>query len=214
MALIVPTITTADVNEYKALVYKYHTFTNRIHIDVSSGELSPNQTLPETSIAWPKDWTVSVHMMVAQPSAHLAALLKLQPALVIFQAEVQEDLTPTLANLKQAGIKAGIVLQKTTYPGAVRPYIEAADHVLIFSGDLGKQGGTADLLQLEKAHIIQGIKKGIEIGWDGGANLTNVRAIAEAGISIINVGHAISGANDSAAAFTALQAEADKQGVF
>lgn len=214
MALIVPTITAVDAASYKTAVDTFGAFTNHVHVDISSGELSPNKTLPITDVAWPAGWTVSVHMMVGRPSAYLPVLTKLNPSLVIFQAEVQEDLLPTLAALKQAGIRAGIALAKTTYPGKARALIDASDHVLIFSGELGKQGGTADLLQLEKVDIIHSIKKDIEISWDGGANASNVRAIGHSGVNVIYVGSAISTAPDPAAALTALQAESEKPGVF
>lgn len=214
MALIVPTITAVDPAAYKTAIDIFNTFTNHVHIDISSGELSPDKTIPVANISWPAGWTVSIHMMVAQPSIHLPALIKLNPSLVIFQVEVQEDLLPTLAALKQANIRAGVAMTKPTFPGNIRALIEAADHALIFSGDLGKQGGTADLLQLEKVDLIRGIKKEIEIGWDGGADLKNVRAIAHSGIDVIYAGSAITNSPDPAAALTNLQAESEKQGVF
>ena len=53
----------------------------------------------------------------------------------------------------------------------------------------------------------------IEIGWDGGANLSNVRALAHAGIDVINVGSAITQATDPAAMYQSLLTESDKKGV-
>ena len=215
MALIViaPTILTNDSNRYKQLVELYHPFAKRVQIDISDGSLSAAKTVSETTIWWPKDWTVDVHMMVAQPSAHVDTLVKLKPHLVIFHAEVQEDLGPTFEKLKQNGIKVGVAIMKPTFPGSISSLIEASDHVMIFSGNLGETGGTADLLQLEKVRIVRRIKKDIEMGWDGGANMNNVRTIAQAGVTIINVGSAIVDAEDPAKMYGALMAEAEKQGV-
>ena len=47
------------------------------------------------------------------------------------------------------------------------------------------------MLQIEKAPIVRSIKQDVEIGWDGGANLDNIRAIAHADFDVINVGSAI-----------------------
>lgn len=151
--------------------------------------------------------------MVAKPSEHLPAILKIKPSLVIFQAEVNEDLLPIFQQLKAVGIKVGIALLKKTYPGKIKELISASDHVLIFAGEIGKQGGVADMLQIEKAPIVRSIKQDVEIGWDGGANLDNIRAIAHADFDVINVGSAIAKTTERSAMYNALIAEADKRGV-
>ena len=75
------------------------------------------------------------------------------------------------------------------------------------------QGGTADLMQMEKIPLIRNMKPELEIGWDGGANLTNVRALAHADLDIINVGSALSQASNPAETYAQLVAEIDKNGV-
>jgi ribulose-phosphate 3-epimerase len=139
--------------------------------------------------------------------------LKLNPSLCILHAEASEDLLPSFQTLKDAGIKVGVALLPSTFPGNVQQYIEAADHVLIFAGQLGVQGSPADLMQMEKIALVRNMKPEVEIGWDGGANMTNVRALAHAELDVINVGSAISQAADPAAAFNELVAEIDKNGV-
>ena len=62
------------------------------------------------------------------------------------------------------------------------------DHVLIFSGDLGKHGGVADLSLLEKVNKIKALHPGAEIGWDGGINDTNAAKLIDGGVSVLNVG--------------------------
>ena len=84
---------------------------------------------------------------------------------------------------------------------------------MIFAGSLGKQGGEADLLQIEKIKIVRKLKSDLEIGWDGGANLTNIRALAHADINVINVGSAISKAENPADAYSNLVEESKKRGV-
>ena len=96
---------------------------------------------------------------------------------------------------------------------SLQPYIDAADHVLIFAGHLGVQGSPADLMQMEKIPLIRELRPTVEIGWDGGANMSNIRALSHAGIDVINVGAAISKSESPAAAFSALKTEIDKNGV-
>ena len=128
-------------------------------------------------------------------------------------AEVNEDLLPIFDELKAHNIKVGVALLPSTFPGNVEQYIKAADHVLIFAGQLGAQGASADLMQMEKIALIRNIKPEVEIGWDGGANLSNIRALAHADLDVINVGSAIAKASNPAAMFDELVAEIDKSGV-
>jgi ribulose-phosphate 3-epimerase len=106
-----------------------------------------------------------------------------------------------------------VALLQSTFPGNVKQYIDAADHVLIFAGQLGVQGAPADLMQMEKIPLIRNMKPEVEIGWDGGANMSNIRALAHADLDVINVGSAISKAENPAQVFEELVAEIDKNGV-
>ena len=210
---IVPAILTDNKQDYRDQAEKINVFTRRVQIDVTDGVFAPTQTLDITNIWWPKNWAADLHLMVTNPSEHLDTVLKLTPSLCILHAEANEDLLPSFERLKAAGIKTGVALLPSTYPGTVKHYIDAADHVLIFAGQLGVQGAPADLMQMEKIALVRNMKPEVEIGWDGGANLTNVRALAHADLDVINVGSAIVRATDPAAAFQALVAEIDKNGV-
>lgn len=210
---IVPAILTDNKQDFRAQVEKINVFTRRVQIDVTDGVFAPTQTLDVTNIWWPKNWQADLHLMATKPSEHLDTILKLEPSLCILHAEAQEDLTPSINALKEAGIKFGIALMPQTYPGNVKPYIDAADHVLVFAGQLGVQGSPADLMQMEKIPLIRNMKPEVEIGWDGGANMTNIRALAHADLDVINVGSAIVTAADPAAAFQELVSEIDKNGV-
>ena len=210
---IVPTILTDNKQDYRAQVERVNIFTRRVQIDVTDGTFAPSQSLDITNIWWPKNWEADLHLMAANPSEYLDTILKLNPSLCIFHAEANEDLLPSFQILKDAGIRTGVALLPSTFPGNVKPYIDAADHVLIFAGHLGVQGSPADLMQMEKIPLVRNMKPELEIGWDGGANMTNIRAIAHADVDVINVGSAISQATDPAQVFQELVAEIDKNGV-
>lgn len=210
---IVPAILTDNKQDFRAQVERINTFTRRVQIDVTDGVFAQTQTLDITNVWWPRNWQADVHLMATNPSEHLDTILKLAPALCILHAEASEDLLPSFNALKEAGIKTGVALMPGTYPGRVKPYIDAVDHVLIFAGQLGMQGNPADLMQMEKIPLVRNMKPEVEIGWDGGANMTNVRALAHADLDVINVGSAISQAENPAAAYQELVAEIDKSGV-
>ncbi|MBQ3453132.1 hypothetical protein IJG28_03005 [Candidatus Saccharibacteria bacterium] len=210
---IVPSILTDNKQDYRAQVERINVFTRRVQIDVTDGVFAPTQTLDITNVWWPKNWEADLHLMAAYPSQHIDTILKLNPALCILHAEASEDLLPIFQTLKEAGMKTGLALLPSTFPGSVKQYIDVVDHVLIFAGQLGVQGSPADMMQMEKIPLVRNMKPELEIGWDGGANMTNVRAIAHADVDVINVGSAISTAENPAAAFEELVAEIDKNGV-
>ena len=212
-SVITPTILAGNKDQFAAFIKAYQGFAKRVQVDITDGQFAPTLTLPENEAVCPEGWQVDYHMMVIKPSEHLANIIALKPNLCIFHAETGEDLLPLFVKLKEAGIKAGVALMKQTYPEKVRGFIEAADHVLIFAGELGRQGAEADLLQMEKIPLIKSINASAEIGWDGGANMKNVRALAHAGVDVINVGSALAGSQNPPQTYADLQADLDKRGV-
>lgn len=213
MSTIAPALLAETPDDYKAMVERIHPFAKRVHIDICDGEFAPTFTVGAAQVWWPQEWTVDIHAMVARPSEHLETLISLKPHLIIFHAETQEDIVPVLQHVKQFGIKAGVALLRSTVPSTVAPAIQVADHVMIFSGELGKYGGTASLMQLEKVRLIRMIRQDIEIGWDGGANVENAYSLSQGGVDVLNVGGAIAKADDPQAVYNALVAEINKHGV-
>ncbi len=214
MPAIVPTITTDKPEIYTTNLQEFSKFSKRIHIDASDGTLAPTQLLPLSQIQPVGEGiTLDIHVMSARPSEHLADVLRIKPSLCIIHAEVDDNIQDLFAKLKATGIKVGVALLKTTFPKHVQERIAMSDHVMIFAGELGSQGGALDSLQMEKVPLVRAIKQDLEIGWDGGVNLSNIRAVAHSGVDVINVGSAITNAPDKAAMYQSLLAESEKKGV-
>lgn len=213
MSVISPAILAETPDEYKMQIDKVQPFAERIQIDISDGIFTPNFLINAQQIWWPKECLADIHAMVQQPAQHLQALISLKPNMVIFHAEAEGDLLQMFAYLKQYGIKAGVALLRPTVPSKVEAYIKEADHVMIFSGDLGKYGGTASLMQLEKVRLIKKINPEAEIGWDGGVNLDNAYTLTQGGVNVLNVGGAIQNADNPQIMYKRLVDEINKQGV-
>lgn len=213
MAVVVPTITTDNPDFFAQSLANFSQFTKRIQVDVSDGSFAPSTTVPLQGMTLPEGVAIDLHLMSARPSEHLPEILALKPSLCILHAEADDDLANVFQQLKAAGIKTGVALVKTTFPGRVNELLVQVDHALIFAGELGRQGGAADMMQIEKIPLIKAIKNTLEVSWDGGANLSNIRAIAHAGAEVVNVGSAITNADDPAEMYQALIAESEKKGV-
>jgi ribulose-phosphate 3-epimerase len=220
MSVIVPTIMARTVEEYKATWKKYYNVAERVQIDVADADFAAEASLSLQDIlasgGWPSDRQVDLHIMSANPQNYVPLLLQKRPHLVIFHAEVEQDLLTDFQPLREAGIKVGVAFMKKTYPKTYEKYLQAVDHALIFNGnkeDLGSHAKVINMLLLEKVGIIRSINPALEIGWDGGATMESVHQMTVGGVNVINVGSALSTADDAAKAYADLVAEANREGV-
>lgn len=213
MSVIVPCITVETPYDFTAMVEKLKPFATRVQIDISDGEFTPNLLLDESKIWWPKEWEVDIHAMVMRPEEHVDKLISLKPSLIIFHVETGTNIMPVLERVRASGIKVGVALLKSTVPSTIVDIIKFVDHVLVFSGDLGKYGGTASMMQLEKIRMIKAINDEVEIGWDGGVNIDNAFTLKTGGVDALNVGGAIANSPDPQATYDELTQEINKTGI-
>jgi len=213
MSIIAPCITVETEELYKSVVEKYQPFAQRVQVDISDGEFAPVFLLGSDKIWWPNEWIVDIHAMVSHPDDYVDKLIALKPHLIIFHVETDANLPQIIEKVKKYGIKAGVALLKTTVPEAVADIIRMADHVLVFSGDLGHYGGTASLMQLEKVRLIKAINSNVEIGWDGGVGVDNAFTLTQGGVDVLNVGGALANADDPSSVYATMIQEINKQGI-
>jgi ribulose-phosphate 3-epimerase len=213
MAVIVPTIMVETLEQFQEASERIAPFARRLHIDISDGEFAPTFLLPADQMYWPSEWEIDIHAMVARPSEQLQQLISMKPSLIIIHSEVDEDINQLIADIKQAGIKAGLALLKPTVPATIADAIKAADHVMIFSGELGKFGGTASMMQLEKVRLVKAINPRAEIGWDGGVNIENAYTLTQGGVDVLNSGGLFANAANPAETYQTMVREINKHGV-
>lgn len=213
MSIIAPAILADNPTAYKEQVDRVTGLAERVHIDLTDGEFAPTFTVGVADLWAPEGWVVDVHVMAHDLSQYVPKLVALRPNMIIVHAESRGDVAQALTQIKQAGVKAGLALLRPTVPSTVAPLIEQADHVLIFSGELGRFGGSASLMQLEKIRLVKSIKANVEIGWDGGVTVDNAYSLVQGGVDVLNVGGAIQKSGDPQAVFAKLQQEINKTSV-
>ena len=145
-------------------------------------------------------------MMVENPLLHVETLISMNPSLIILHAESAEVFS-TITELQKFNIPVGLALLAKTELHMIEEALPQLNHVLIFGGKLGFQGGQADLSQLKKVEQIRRMHPEIEIGWDGGANAQTISEILAAGVDVVNVGSAIQKADNSKDAYDTLMRE-------
>jgi ribulose-phosphate 3-epimerase len=203
MPVICPTVTAPDPHTYREQMARIEPFAKRVHIDFGDGDFAERMV----SIAqayWPEHMTADFHVMYKHPYAHMETIVGLKPSMVIVHAEAEDNILAMVLELQAVGIKAGVALLKDTKPGDHVDVISHADHVLLFGGDLGHQGGTADMSVLDKIADVRAINPTVELGWDGGITAENAFTLVERGIEVLNVGGFIQHADDPKAAYESL----------
>ena len=200
MSIICPTVLAAETHGFRDQMERVAPLAPRLQIDLGDGEFT-TQSVSPAQVWFPENLAVDIHFMFQRPLEHIETLVSLKPSMVIIHAEASGDLRGMMEHLQGLGIQAGIALLPSTSVESTRSLIEVADHVLIFAGHLGSFGGNADMTQLDKVAEIKRLNSTVEIGWDGGANASNVARLASGGIDVINVGSAIQRADDPIASY-------------
>ncbi len=206
MATICPTVLAGEPHEFREQMERIVPFAERIQIDLMDGVFAPTKSVALEKIWWPQNVIADIHLMYQRPDEHLGLLVKLRPNLVIIHSEATVDHMHFAAELHRYGIRAGLSVLKETPVEWVERLLSSFDHILIFSGDLGRFGGQADLGLLEKAKKARQLNPDIEIGWDGGINADNAAALAVGGVDVLNVGGFIQQASNPQEAYATLEA--------
>ena len=203
---ICPTVDAETPEAYRAQMERVAPFVRRVHIDLGDGEFTPNKLVPIPEVWWPGAVRADLHVMYKRPFEHIDALIALGPQLIIVHAEAEGDFGAFAQKVRRHGVEVGVALLQDTPVELIRPALGLVDHVLIFSGNLGHQGGsTADLSLLEKAAAVKAVRPAVEIGWDGGVNDQNIKQLIAGGVEVLNVGGFIQQASEPEAAFEVLR---------
>ncbi len=213
MPIICPTITAETPEQYATQLKKVAGFAQRIQIDLTDGQFAEHKTVEPAEVWWPAGVAADIHLMYIDPLSAVERLVEHSPNLIIVHAEADTDFKKITKLCHQAEVGLGIALLPDTSAEEARPLIEPAEHVLIFSGNLGYQGGSrADLELIKKIEFIKSRRPEIEIGWDGGINDQNVSILSAGGVDVLNVGGFIQNSPDPERTFKALQRIADETG--
>lgn len=196
VAEVSPTILAGEPHEFREQMERVAMFAKRVQIDLMDGVFAPTKSVELEKVWWPQTIKADIHLMYQRPDEQLGLLVKLLPHMVIIHAEADVDHMHFAAELHRYGILAGLSVLKETSIEWVDRLLPSFDHLLIFSGDLGRFGGEADMSLLDKVKTVKNHYSNIEIGWDGGVNVDNIAKLVNGGVDVLNVGGAIQKASN------------------
>jgi ribulose-phosphate 3-epimerase len=188
---------------------------DQIHVDVMDGHFVPNLTIGVPVVKSLRKAThlpLDVHLMITDPDRYIEPFIEAGAGLVSVHVEVLPHLHRTIAQIKQLGAKAGVVLNPSTPIVAIEEVAADVDFVLVMSVNPGFGGQVFIPRSLQKIAGVRalldraGNRAPIEV--DGGVDLTTVESVVRAGAEWLVAGQAIFGSGDVEQAARALKERA------
>jgi ribulose-phosphate 3-epimerase len=185
-----------------------------IHFDVMDGHFVPPITIGPLVLGGIADQVhaaggaVDVHLMIEAPERQIAEFAAAGADSISFHEEATPHAHRTLGAIRELGCLAGIALNPGTPAEALSDLSGRADVVLCMSVNPGWGGQSFIESSPAKVERLRPLVGDARIEVDGGIDTTTAGPIAAAGASLFVAGSAIFGADEPAAAYTAIAAAA------
>ena len=204
MKLIAPSILSADFARLGEEIKAVETAgADWIHVDVMDGHFVPNITIGPLVVDAVRNITklpLDVHLMIENPDQYIPDFAKAGADLISVQVEACVHLNRSLSLIKDAGLRAGVVLNPSTPLTSIEWEMDNLDFVMLMSVNPGFGGQKFIPQTLDKVRALRqmidarGHSTLIEI--DGGVNLNTIGEISAAGVDVFVAGSAIFGSDD------------------
>lgn len=182
------------------------------HIDVMDGHFVPNISYGMPVIAAIKKHAtkpLDVHLMIEKPERYIEEFAKVGADIITVHYESTVHLHRTLRQIKDAGCKAGIVLNITTPLSVLEDILPECYMILLMSINPGFGGQKFEditykrVKNLRKMITDQGLNTRIEI--DGGVTDKNIEKLVEAGADTFVAGSHVFKSEDQIATIKRLK---------
>jgi ribulose-phosphate 3-epimerase len=178
-----------------------------IHFDVMDNHYVPNLTIGPLvceAIRPHVEVPIDVHLMVKPVDRIVADFAKAGANIISFHPEASEHVDRTLALIREAGCKAGLVFNPATPLDLMDHVMDKLDLVLLMSVNPGFGGQKFIPQALAKLKLVRArvdayqreTGRQILVEIDGGVKTDNIAEIARAGADTFVAGSAIFGARD------------------
>lgn len=214
--IIAPSILAADYSRLADEVKAVEGAADWLHVDVMDYHFVPNLTVGLPVVASLRQTTsipFDCHLMISDPERWALGYAEIGSYNVSFHAEAAEDPVALAKDLRAAGSRAGLAIDRDTL---VEPYLDLLPHfdtllIMTIKAGFGGQDFVPELLEkvrVARHHLSTGhLELRIEV--DGGISEETIVAAAEAGADAFVAGTAVYSADDPAEACRKLRALAE-----
>ena len=183
-----------------------------LHLDIMDGHFVPNLTFGPALVAALRRTSslpFDVHLMVSHPGHFVAPFAEAGADGITFHVECADPVPEVLACIRAAGCATGLSVRPKTTAGALLPWLDQVDLVLVMTVEPGYGGQAFMPEMLPKIRALrQAINRGkrpVHLEVDGGIGPNNVGGVVAAGADLLVAGTSVFRAPDPAAAIRALQ---------
>jgi ribulose-phosphate 3-epimerase len=208
---VAPSILSADFAKLGAQIEELMDAGARvIHFDVMDGHFVPPITIGPLVLSGIADQVhaaggaVDVHLMIEAPERQIEGFAKAGADSITFHEEATPHANRTLHAIRELGCLAGVALNPGTPVEAVSELRGDADIVLCMTVNPGWGGQSFIATSPGKVERLRSLVGDARIEVDGGVDVDTAGAVAAAGASLFVAGSAVFGAEDPAAAYTAI----------
>src|SRR5258708_4383914 len=201
MASVAPTFLATDPADYARRIDNVKPFATRLHIDVADGVFEDQKTVGLSQVYDIDGVPFDLHLMMTHPESQVENIVSLQPQLVIVHFEAHTDTDSLFRQLHELDIRVGLAINPETTIDQVKDLLPNLDHLRVFTGRLGHNGGEFRMDCLDKIGAARAINPSLEIAVDGGINQETGRKAIEAGANLLDCGSFIHDAPDPEIAY-------------
>jgi ribulose-phosphate 3-epimerase len=179
-----------------------------IHIDVMDGHFVAPITMGPLVVSALRELTsasgalLDIHMMIEHPERQIADFASAGADMITVHAEATPHLQYVLAEIRDAGLAAGLAVCPSTPLAVYSELADAIDNALCMCVNPGWGGQhfiEASIGKLERLAPLLGADVALEV--DGGIATGTAKRCREAGAGLFVAGSAVFGAKDPAAAY-------------
>lgn len=206
MPLIAPSMLSADFLHLEKDVEMVNRYADIFHLDIMDGVFVPNLSYGfpiVEAIASRAEKPLDVHLMIVQPERYVDRFAAIGANMISFHLNATENPSAVLAQIRNHGVGAGLVINPDIPVEELYPYLKECDFVMLmgvyagFGGQKYIPETTQRIRSLKNEILRQGLDVKIEV--DGGVTPENVSEIVGAGVDIVVAGSAVFKASDPSA---------------
>ena len=212
MTLVSPSMLAADFLHLEKDVEMVNQHADMFHLDIMDGTFVPNISygFPVVeAIASIARKPLDVHLMIVHPEKYIERVARIGVAMLSFHLNATDKPAQALLHIREAGMKAGLVINPDMPVESLYPYLHLCDHIILMSVYAGFGGqkfieDTYERIRTLKAEIDR-LQLNVKIEIDGGVCPENAGKLIEAGAEILVAGSAVFKSDDPATTVSLLR---------